>query len=157
MTEAEITRAGELSSEQGDFRIWEVIIDLVNTTTGSAILEDTQDVVFPSGLFIDDVTVFAEVAATSGGSATLNIGLIRQDRSTTYDASAFLAAAPLADYNAVGKQKQYAIGVTGVGTKTGTVLANSGVLVADWDTAAFTAGRIRVLIRGHIPRPSPSN
>lgn len=152
-TEAEVTRGGELSTS-GD-RVWEFIIDLANLGTASAILEDTQDLVFPSGLFITKVEVMNEVAAT-GTNAVLNLGLMRQDRSTAYAAAGLLSAAPRTDWDAAGETLTYAIGTTGVGTLVGTSTANAGVLCADYDTAAFTAGRVRVRVFGEVVRPNAS-
>lgn len=155
-TEAEVTRSGEQQSLDGT-RVFETIIDLANLGSSSALLEDTRTTVIPSGLRIDEIQVINETAATSGGSATLNLGLVRQDTTTTYDADGLLAVAPLADYNAAGETISYKIGVTGVGALVGTTLANAGFLVADYDTAAFTAGRLLVRIIGHVPRPNASN
>jgi len=155
-SEAEVTRSGEQAMNDGR-RIFETIIDLANLTTGSALLEDTRTTIIPSGLRIDEIQVINETAATSGGSATLNLGLVRQDTTTTYDADGFLAVAPLADFNLAGETITYRIGTTGVGAFVGTTLANAGFLVADFDTAAFTAGRLLVRIIGHVPRPNASN
>ena len=38
-------------------------------------------------------------------------------------------------------------GSTGAGALIGTTLTNAGLLVADYDTAAFTAGEVVVRIR----------
>lgn len=154
-TEAEVTRGGEVQGT--DKRQFVFIIDLANLGSSSALIEDTTGILIPSGLRIDEVEVLNETAATSGGSATLNLGLVRQDTTTTYDADGLLAVAPLADYNAAGETIVYRIGTTGVGALVGTTLAYTGYLVADYDTAAYTAGRIRVTVRGHVPRPNASN
>lgn len=156
VTEAEVTRGGEFEMD-GGLRVYESTIDLANLGSSSALLEDSWNIVLPSGFNIVEVDVTNETAATSGGSATLNLGLVRQDTTTTYDADGILAVAPLADYDAVGETKSYRVGVTGAGAFFGVPLVNAGFLVADYDTAAFTAGRIRVLIKGYIKRPSASN
>lgn len=156
VSEAEVTRSGEQAMNDGR-RIFETVIDLANLGSSTALLEDTRTTVLPSGLRIDEIQVINETAATSGGSATLNLGLVRQDATTTYDADGFLAAAPLADFNLAGETLIYRIGTTGAGAFIGTTLANAGFLVADYDTAAFTAGRLLVRIIGHVPRPNASN
>ncbi len=153
-TEAEVTRGGEVQGT--DKRQFVFVIDLANLGSSSALLEDTTGVIIPSGLRIDEVEVLNETAAT-GANATLNLGLVRQDTTTTYDADGLLVAAPRTDWDAAGETLIYRVGTTGVGALVGTTLANSGYLVADYDTAAFTAGRIRVTIRGHVPRPNASN
>lgn len=154
-TEAEITRWGQIS-DGGSQLVWEGPIDLVNLTSASAVLEDAQDVVIPSGIMMFEVIVTTEIAATGTG-ATLNLGTIRQDRTTADTPNGFLAAAPLTDFATVGSVKKYTVGVTGIGGYAGVALTNSGVLCADYDTAAFTAGRIWVRIEAEVKRPSPSN
>lgn len=155
-TEAEVTRAGEQQAYDGT-RIFETIIDLANLGTASALLEDTRTTVLPSGLRIDEIEIINETAATSGGSATLNLGLVRQDTTTTYDADGFVAAAALTTFDTAGETSVIRVGSSGAGAFLGTSLANAGFLVADYDTAAFTAGRLRVRIKGHVPRPSATN
>lgn len=153
-TEAEVTRGGWLNTN-GD-QVCEFVIDLANLGSASAKLEDTDDVIFPSGFMTTQVEVINETAAT-GSNATLNLGLLRQDYSTADDADGFLAAAPRTDWDAVGETLVYRVGTTGAGAYLGVPLTNAGVLCADYDTAAFTAGRIRVRIYGYVKRPSPSN
>lgn len=153
-TEAEVTRGGMLDTN-GDL-VWEFVIDLANLGSASAVLEDTQDIVFPSSFMCTQVEVINETAAT-GTNATLNLGLLRQDRSTTYTAAGFLSAAPRTDWDAVGETLVYRVGTSGAGAFLGVPLVNAGVLCADYDTAAFTAGRVRVRIYGYINRPSASN
>ena len=154
--EAEVTRGGELPSA-GTSR--EVTFNLTLTTlgSGSALVPDTMGVFIPSGARIFEIEVLNETAATSGGSATLNLGLNRLDTTTAIDVDGLLVTAPLADFNLAGETKVYTIGVTGVGALVGTTLANPGVLVADYDTAAFTAGELRITVRFYIPRPAASN
>lgn len=155
-TEAEVTRGGEVLS-YGPDRTWEFVIDLANLGSASALLEDTQDVLLPAGLNITEIEIIAEVAGTSGGSATLNLGLIRQDQSTTYSAAGLVSALALTSFDAIGETTVIRVGSTGAGALVGTTLANTGYLVADYDTAAFTAGRLRVRIKGYVKRPSASN
>lgn len=157
-TEAEVVRGGELST-LGALQEIEQVIDLTTLATGSALVADSYPgVVIPKDFFFTEIEVTNEVAATSGGSATLNLGLVRiTDASTEIDNDGILAVAPLADFNTAGEVKTYRIGVTGVGALIGTATSLAGYLVADWDTAAFTAGRIRVTIRGYVRRPAASN
>lgn len=130
-------------------RITEVVITLTALGTSAAILDD--NVFLPSGARITRVKVINEVAATSGGSAVLNLGLQRYDRSTELDYDGLLAAAPLADYNLAGETKEYIIGVTGVGALVGTTLSYPGYLTADYDTAAYDTGKVRCLIHWYKP------
>lgn len=155
-TEAEVTRGGELNA-LGAMREFEFQITLTSLGTGSALINDTTGILIPAGFRLDEVEIVNETAATSGGSAVLNIGLVRQDTTTTYDADGLIAAAPLADFNAAGERKTYKPGETYAGALLGTSLAYTGYLVADYDTAAFTAGELRVIVRGHVVRPAATN
>lgn len=156
-TEAEVGRGGELN-KGGTFREWEFSLDLVNAATGSALIPDTDNIIFPVGFVLTEVEVVNEVAAT-GTNAVLNIGLVRaSDYSTAYNADGILAAAPITDWDAVGETKTYRVGVTGIGDQVGVATATyPTVLVYDYDTAAFTAGRVKVIIRGSILRPAASH
>ena len=147
--EATVGTAGEYSVMIGPEHVHEVVITLTGLGTAAAVLD--QHTVIPKGARITKIKVINEVAATSGGSATLNFGVQRLDRSTELDYDGFLAAAPLADYNAVGETKEYSAGVSGAGALVGTTLANPGYLTADYDTAAFTAGKIRVQLFWYVP------
>ena len=154
-TEAEVTRGGWLNTT-GDL-VCEFVIDLANLGSSSAKLEDTDDVIFPSGFVPVEVEVINETAAT-GANATLNLGLLdATDYSTAIDADGLLAAAPRTDWDAAGETLIYRVGVTGAGALLGTALTDGGVLCADYDTAAFTAGRIRVRVKGYVKRPNASN
>lgn len=154
-TEAEVTLGGELPSE-GDYRKWEFELTLTALADASALVPRTRSMLIPKGTFISKVTVQNLVAATGSG-ATLNLGLIRQNKSTTYDVDGLLVAAPRTDWDTAGETKEYTVGVTGVGALVGTTLANSGYLVADYETAAFDAGKIRVIIEGFVVRPTVTN
>lgn len=141
------TAAGEYKT-YGRLRDIEVKISLATLGTGSTILSDVT--FFPKGARIEEVEVVVETAAT-GATAVLNLGLIRTDRTTAYDADGFLAAFPLASMDAAGEKTVVRVGSTGAGAFIGTTLANVGLLVADYDTAAFTAGVIKVRIRYYAP------
>lgn len=131
-------------STLGRTRQIEAVIDLTSLATGSTVLSNT--VVIPNGARIERVQVHVQTAATSGGSAALNIGLIRTDGTTAYDADGLVAAMALTSLDAAGETNEVIIGHAAVGALVGTTLANDGLLVADYDTAAFTAGRIRVIV-----------
>jgi hypothetical protein len=128
----------------------EVVLTLTALGTSAARV-GSETLVIPSGARITKVTVLNQTAATSGGSATLNVGLQRLDRSTELDYDGLLVTAPLADFNAAGETKEYIIGVTGVGALVGTTTAYPGYITADYDTAAFTAGVVRVKIFYYFP------
>lgn len=124
-------------------------LTLTELGTASAIFGDVT--LFPSGVRIEEVEIVAETAATSGGAAVLNIGLIREDRTTALDADGLVAALAITAYDAAGEKTVIRVGSTGAGALLGTTLANKGYLVADYDTAAFTAGVIVVTVRYYVP------
>ena len=148
--EATAGTAGEFGEVSGSVHIIELkIADLTTLTTGNVVVE--QNVFIPKGVRIEWVDVMATTAVTSGGSATLNLGLLRTDQSTAIDAVGLLSAAPMADFNVVGETKHYNVGVSGVGSLVGvTTGANVGMLSAKYATAAFTAGAVTIRI-GYSP------
>lgn len=133
----------------GPLQITEVEITLTGLGTATAIQD--QHTVIPSGARIEKVEVVAKTAATSGGSAVLNVGLIRLDRTTAIDEDGLVAALALSTINASGELNTLIPGGTGAGALVGTTLANPGVLAADYDTAAFTAGVVVVRVHWYIP------
>ncbi len=147
-SEGDLSKTGEYNT-LGPTRVIETKIDLATLPTGSTILDDYVTV--PRGARIEYIEVLTDVAATSGGTSNLNFGVVRTDRSTTYDADGFLASFALSNINAVGKYTKVVVGSTGAGTLVGTTLAYAGLLVADVDTAVFTAGTIRVRVGFYIP------
>jgi hypothetical protein len=155
-TEAEVGRGGELN-QGGSYREYEFVVDLASAADASALVPDTDNIHFPIGFMLQEIEVINETAAT-GANATLNLGLVRQvDYSTEIDIDGFLAVAPRTDWDAVGETKTYRVGVTGIGALAGVPLTVPGVLVWDYETAAFTAGRVKIVVRGYIKRPSASN
>lgn len=141
-------KAGEYRFD-GPLHCEEVKITLTAVGTNSTILSDVTAI--PAGARIEEVEIVTETGATSGGSAVLNLGLIRTDRTTAYDADGLVAALAITAYDAAGEKTVIRVGSTGAGAFLGTTLANTGLLVADWDTAAFTAGVIVVRIYWYKP------
>jgi len=133
----------------GALREIEVKIDLTTLGTSPAIQSDT--VFIPAGVRIEEVEIVTQTAATSGGSAVLNVGLIQTDRSTAIDVDGLIAAIAITSHDAAGEKTVLRVGSTGAGALIGTTTANVGMLVADYDTAAYTAGVIYVRIRYYRP------
>lgn len=154
--EAITVRGGEV---QPNGELLQIVfkVDLTQAATGSALIPNTQGVVFPAGLFIDEVEVRTDVAVTSSGSGTLNVGLNRLDTTTVIDADGLVAALSTASMAAAGTIQVLRVGSTGDGALVGTALANPGVLVFDWDTGAFQTGVLTITVRGHMPWPAKTN
>lgn len=107
----------------------------------------------PAGVRIESVEVLTETAFTSSGtigSASMVIGLIRKDRSTTYDVDGFTTSSFVGGaFDAAGERTYIVPGVTGVGAFIGTTLANPGYIVvanAGHASHPFTAGKMKVRI-----------
>lgn len=141
--------AGEYKT-YGATRTVECVLDLTTLTASSAIIAGVDNARFPTGAQIESVEVVTEVAATGSG-AVFNLGFIKNDRSTALDADGLIAALPLASVDAAGERTLLTVGASYAGALIGTSLTDVGpYLVADYDTAAFTAGKVRIRINFHV-------
>lgn len=149
-TQEAVLSAGGAYRNDGNYHVVEVTIhDMTDLGTSAAILDDVTFV--PKGARIEKVQLVTETACTSGGSAVLNVGLQRRDRSTELDYDGLIAAAALSTFNAAGETLDLILGATGVGALVGTTLAYNGYLTADYDTAAFTAGKVVIRVYYRFP------
>lgn len=148
-TESEVTNAGSYSTGVAGQHVTEVRIpDATDITADPSILANST--IIPAGATISKVEVISETAATSDGSAVLNVGLIRLDRTTELDYEAFVKAAPVADFAADGNIVTYTQGSDEHGDLVGTKLVYAGLVTADYTTAAFTAGEFVIRIYWYI-------
>ncbi len=146
--EGTVGKAGTPTS-YGNISVSEFEITLTDLTSSAAILND--HVTIPSGVILHKIEVIAEVAATSGGSATLDVGLVRLDRTTAIDDDGIVAALALTSIDAEGDVVELVQGSTGHGALVGTTMANAGLVTAHYNAAAYTAGK--VIIRIHYYQP----
>ncbi len=144
--QADTNNGGEYCA-YGPTNIIEVKIDLTDVGSSSAPVSDT--VFFPKNARIEKVEVITETAATSGGAATLDIGLMNVDRSAEIDFNGFVAAMAKTAIDAAGETTTLTVGSTGAGALIGTTNATSGYISAAYGTAAFTAGVVIVRIHWH--------
>jgi hypothetical protein len=143
--EATVGKAGSYEFD-GPQRYLELIISPM-TGLGTAAAIQSDSVIVPAGAVIQEVHTIANTACTSGGSAVLNVGLIKTDRTTEIDYDGIIAAAALTTIDATGEITKLVKGSTGAGALIGTTIgANPGLLTADYDTAAFTAGKVTIRI-----------
>lgn len=153
--ESTVTAAGEYRME-GPYRITEVEIPLASLST-SANYFPSDTTTLPNGARIAKVMLYVETAATSGGSATLDVGLIDQDRSTALDDDGLIAALALAEIDTAGSVITFVpadstpASEAGAGALIGTTLSNTGLFVASANTAVFTAGRVIVQVYWYKP------
>lgn len=145
---ATATTAGEYRKD-GPLREVEVKIDLTTLTTSPTIVADTTQI--PANVRIEEVEIVTETAATSSGAAALNVGLIRENRSTAYDADGLVKALAITSLDAAGEKTTLRIGTSGVGDLVGTTLANTGLITADYDTDNFDTGVVIVRVRYYNP------
>lgn len=115
----------------------------LSATAGATVLD--YNAVLPKNSHIEKITVIAEKACTGVG-AVLNLGLIKTDLATELDYNGLVAAIPLASVDTIGETTELVVGSTYAGALIGTVLTENGYFVADYDTAAFTAGSLRIRI-----------
>lgn len=122
-----------------------VTLDLTTLATTDTILDYAT--YLPKDAFIESVTVESLVSATSGGSATLSVGLYKSDTTTAISATALVAAMPVATIGAAGTRTTLTLGSTGAGAKIGSTPGFPALLSAKYATAAFTAGTISIRIQ----------
>jgi hypothetical protein len=126
----------------------EIKIDLTDLGSSSAIVDGVDNIFFPKNARIEEVEIVVHTAATSAGSATLDIGLVKaSDRSTAIDADGLVAAMAKTALDAAGEKTVLRVGGTGAGALIGTTNSNIGHFVANYGTAAFTAGVIYVRVK----------
>lgn len=119
------------------------VLDIEDMTAvpASPAAPQQNDAYIPAGSFITGAFIIVDTACTSGGSATLNIGL--QTRAgVAIDADGIDAAVAVADLAA---NKAVVCNGALVGG-TATVGAENGYISFDYDTAAFTAGALKIVI-----------
>lgn len=145
--EQTVTSAGGEYSTLGDLRQIDIKLNLTQLTTTPTLIPGGANIFFPAGVRIEAVEIIVDTAGTSGGSATLDVGLQRTDLSTEIDYQAFVKAAAVATLTA-GQRLTITKGGTAVGDMvgTGTSTANVGYITANYNTAAFTAGVLHIRI-----------
>ena len=147
-TEAALGRGGE-DLNFGD-HVLDFSLDLTAVTAVASPLILDDAVTIPVGAQIDKVVVTVE-EVTAGTNSNLDLGLIDQDRSTEIDFNGLLTAADGWHTSAIGTVTEYTAGGTDAGADLGTVVTNAGLVCANYDTAAFTDGTLRIQIFYHIP------
>jgi hypothetical protein len=146
-SEVTVTKGGQVNTIGSAH---EVELKVTGTAIGSSSTLLWDDVIIPKGARIEEVTVLCETAGTGTG-ATLNIGLIRTDRTTVYDADGLVTVLPLTSLDLAGERTTIiASTATYAGALLGTTLAYNGIPVVDYDTAAFTAGEFVIRIRYYM-------
>jgi hypothetical protein len=143
-------------------------LDLTAVTTSATDANTPiQHAQIKRGSIITDAYIQTVVAATSGGAATLDLGLWGRGTLTTPvtdDANGLHSGVTIAQMTTVGEvirltgakvHEQDAAGTPRVGTTVGATSLSDCVISAEWNTAAFTAGTVLVTVEYIEPSMSP--
>jgi hypothetical protein len=85
--------------------------------------------------------------ACVGATATLSVGLVKNsDRTTAISATAFIAAAAIATFAAVGTKLTLTAGVTAAGANIGVATTFDALWTVTVGTANFSAGKVKVRV-----------
>lgn len=150
---ARASRGGEFSTLIEGKHCVEVTIDLtaLPTVASGNVQIVADNVTIPNGAFVEQVDVIATKAATSSGSATLTVGLVRQNRTTVTDATGLVNAIAKTTIDTLGEYNKLINGSTGVGTSMNTKMTTTNLITAAAGTADFTAGKVRVRVWFTMP------
>jgi hypothetical protein len=141
--EATPSKVGDVKTF-GPLQTLELTLTMTELTDTNAIISDAAKL--PKNVLIQSIELLPTVAITSGGSAVLDIGLIDNDRSSNHDDDALIAAHAIASHNAVGEWTNIILGGTGAGVQFGVVTTKNTYITAGFDTAAYTAGKLKIRI-----------
>lgn len=149
---ADMGRAGEYNL-LGPLHMTEIAIDLTDLGSSAAIMSPT--VTIPNGAMIEKVEVVVTEVSV-GTNSNFNLGLIDQDRTTELDYDGLVAAGDAWHEAAIGTTETYTQGSTEHGALVGTVLTNTGLITAHYDTGAFTDGKVTCRIYWSKPTSAPN-
>jgi len=139
--------AGGEYKTYGELREVEIKLDLTKLTATPTIIAGGDNIFFPANVRIEEVTVVNESAAATGVS--IDLGLVRTDRTTEIDYNGILAACVTADFNSLGEKITYTAtsGTIGALVPAGTTGANPGYLTANSTSTLYTTGVLIIRIK----------
>jgi len=139
------TPGGEYKSF-GPRRVSEQVIDLTKMNAFGTVTILNDKAFFGAGWVPEEVELETVVAAT-GATATLSVGLVRNsNRSTAISATAFINAAAIATFAAVGTKLTFTAGSTAAGANIGVATTFDALWTVTVGTADFTAGKVKVRV-----------
>ena len=141
--EGAVGAVGEYTT-RGSTRQSEITLDLTTLTSSDVILDYSS--IIPKDAFIEAVEIETKVSATSGGSATLSVGLYKTDTTTAISATALVSALAVATIGNAGTRTTLTLGSTGAGAKIGATPGFPALISAKYGTAAFTAGKVAIRV-----------
>lgn len=136
--------AGE-TLQYGDNHPLEFVLSLTDLTATAQYLD--EHVTLPRGAFIEQVELVVLTGAV-GATATLNLGLSKDDDATNVSDTALVSALAVTSIATVGTKLVLNVGSTGAGTSIGSTTPTdlATVVTGKYGTAAFTAGKVLVRI-----------
>ena len=146
--EATPGRGGEVDFD-GE-HLTEFTLNLAEVTAVATPLILSSTVTVPNGSILARAEVFV-ITASAGVNSNLDLGFIDQDRTTEIDFNGILAASDDWHTSAAGTVTRFDTGSTEAGALIGKPITNTGLICANWDTAAFSAGKIRIRLYWYIP------
>jgi hypothetical protein len=142
-------RSGGEVKHSGSLR--EIVLTINGADVPAADAPIDKRITIPSGAWVDEAVLNVTTAFTSGGSATLDIGLMLDDADGTYSTSddngidAAIAVATLVD--------NYRVVCDGAQCETNVTDGSNGlplVVSYGYNTAAFTAGVATLTIKYRV-------
>ena len=132
------------------------LVDLADTFAATNV--KPQDVIIPRGSVFVEGYLTTLVAATSGGAGTLDIGTWGVNASTPVvdDADGLVADVTIAEMTSIGEVHVLdgALIATAGTTAAGAISDSDVVIAPSYETAAFTAGRVRLTLKYIVPAGS---
>ena len=132
------------------------LADLADTFAATNV--DPQAIIIPRGSVFTEGYITTLVAATSGGAATLDIGTWGVNASTPVvdDADGLVADVTIAEMTSIGEVHVLdgALIATAGTTAAGAISDSDVVIAPSYETAAFTAGVVRLTVKYIVPAGS---
>jgi hypothetical protein len=140
----------------GTKKVLSVEYDLADLSdTFAATTVKPQDPRIPRGSYITRATIQTLVAATSGGAATLDVGTWGVGLATEVvdDADGLVADVTIAEMTSIGETHvcDGALILASDGVGVGATSNSDVVIAPSYETAVFTAGRIRLTVEYTVP------
>lgn len=128
----------------GESTALQLVVEIPDATEvpSSAATPSALDAYIPAGAYITRAYTIVKDAFTSGGAATLTIGLYEQD-GTAIDADGIDAAVALSALNAEGK---VVVNDGALVEGTATVGSENAYVEVNYGTAAYTGGAATVVV-----------
>lgn len=121
---------------------------VVNGTAQGIVDKHTM---IPQGVLIEKVELITTEAATSAGSARLDVGVVDKDFVGNDDDDALIAAELYDSLATIGNIVTYTQGSTRHGDLVGTITTKPLYVTASYDTAVFGPGEVKLRI--HYSHP----